>query len=106
MSKTVAYICDYKDHLMEENAIIGINPIEDLYDRLMSYPIVKNSAKTDVHACTECYKKAVLIPASHEVDRKRNEKAYAAKVKELSYGFRAQTVHNHRLKNKFKKSGK
>lgn len=106
MSHTIAYICDYKDHLMEDNAIIGISSIEDMFDKLLSYPIVKNSAKAYIHVCTDCYKKSVLIPASRDVDRKKDEEAYVTKVKELAYGFRSKAVSNWRLKNSSKKCGK
>lgn len=91
---------------MEEDAIVGINPIEDMFDNLMSFPLSKNAAKAHIHACTECYKAAVLIPASRDVDRKKDEDGYKKKIKELSYGFRAKTVSNWRLKNSHKKTGK
>ena len=99
MSKVTAYICDYGNHLMQENAIMGVNPIEDMFNRLESYPSIV-ATRTDVHVCTECYKKVVLTPAQNMVDRRNNEEAYKAKVKELGYGFRAQAVKNHRDKNR------
>ena len=101
MSKVVAYICDYGNHLMPENAIMGINPVEDMFDKLSNYPSIA-AHKTDVHVCTECYKTVVLTPAQNLVDRRNNEEGYKAKVRELGYGFRSQAVKNHWDKNRNK----
>lgn len=92
--KVEAYRCDYGMHIVELDGIIGINPIEDMFDKLLSYPICKPD-KTNVHACGECYKKVVLIPAGNLVNRKKSETAYKAKIKELGYGFRSQAVRNY-----------
>lgn len=103
MSKVEAYICDFADHLIDVKSAVGINPAEDMFDKLSSFPTIYNPAKTNVHYCTECYKKHVLVPASNLVNRNKDERGYELKLRELAFGLRSQTVHNHRLKNSLKK---
>lgn len=94
MSKVQAYQCDFKNHLVIEKYIMGIDPVEDLFDRQASFPTVFHPERTNVHYCLDCYREHVLIPASNMVDRKKDERGYELKVKELGYGLRAQTVAN------------
>lgn len=116
MSKVDAYICDFKNHLVLSKATVGINPVEDMFDRERSFPTVFTPlqiSRTDVHYCTDCYKEKVLVPAGNMVNRRgkmskddlvSKEREYELKIKELAYNFRSQVVKNHRDKNRFKKS--
>lgn len=90
--KVEAYICDYKNHLVEVDGIMGITPVEDLFDMQASFPICHQD-KTRIHICGECYRKFVLIPAS-AIDRKKNEREYELKVKELAYALRSTAFKN------------
>jgi len=92
--KASAFYCDYKHHLVDEKGIVGINPIEDMFDRQQSYPICHQN-KTDVHFCTECYNEHVLRIAGLGIDRKKDEHTYMLKVKELGFAFRSKVVSNH-----------
>lgn len=93
--KVSAYLCDYGNHIVLEKAIMGITPREDMFDRIHSYPIEPHAERAEVHICTECYKKVVLIPASRMVDRKIDERAYLLKVQELGYGMKHKAVTNY-----------
>lgn len=118
MSKVEAYICDYKNHLVLVKQAVGINPIEDMFERQRSYPTVftpLQMTKTDIHYCTDCYSEKVLVPAGNLVDRRKKlskddlvtrEREYQLKIMELAYSFRLQVVKNHTDKNRFKKVGK
>jgi hypothetical protein len=96
MSKVEAYYCDYGGHLMDAEHSIGVKPIEDLLDKIHSYPIINNPAKAEIHFCLKCYREKVLVPASNLVDRRRDEKGYKLKVNELAFGLRSSAVFNWR----------
>jgi hypothetical protein len=105
--KTEAYICDYKNHLVTAEAAFGITPTEDLFDRQASFPIVNNPARANIHCCTDCYREAVLIPASHLVDRKKEgEAVYQLKIKELGYAFRWRAVRDYHTRQQSAKKNK
>lgn len=112
MSKANAYVCDYADHLVSELEAVGINAVEDMYDKLLSFPAVFTPvamSRCDIHFCNDCWAKAVLIPAGVQVTRKQSrlkEREYELKIKELAFGFRSQTVKNHRDKHRGKKEMK
>lgn len=105
MSKVSAYQCDYKNHLVPEKSIVGVNPMEDMFDKQASFPTVFNPERTNIHYCLDCYKAHVLIPAANMVDRKKDERGYELKIKELGFGLRSQTVANWQMleKNRPKK---
>jgi len=92
--KVDAYICDFKNHLVEADGVMGINPVEDMFDRQRSYPICVPK-KSNIHICGECYREHVLIPAANAVDRKKDERGYELKVMELAYDMRVTTVKNY-----------
>lgn len=95
MSRVEAYICDYAHHLKEESGVVGVSFQEDLFDKLASFPTIPNPAKSFAHYCTDCYREKVLLPAGQLVDRKKDEKVYELKIKELAYSLRSQTVKNY-----------
>lgn len=90
--KVEAYRCDFCGQIRDFEAMTGINPIEDMFDRLSSFPICR-CEKTNVHFCTTCYQKVVLNFA-RLIDRKKQEDEYAHKLKELQYLLREQCVRN------------
>lgn len=94
MSKIEAFKCDNCGTIVEYEDCVGIKPVEDMFDKQSSYPSISNPSKCEIHMCVSgCYNKFVLIPASHQVKRnKNNEAEYKAKLKELAYGLRSQTV--------------
>lgn len=107
MSKVNAYKCDYGNHLVEDDIAVGVNHTEDMFDKLLSFPSVHTPVamgRCAMHYCMDCYRAHVLIPASNMVDPRKNEEGYKAKVKELAYGLRSQTVHNYRVAMRGKKS--
>ena|ERR1700761_3187290 len=104
MSKVNAFICDYNNHLVEEQQAFGVSPVEDLFDKIHSFKTINSPAKADIHYCVECYKACVTGPAGREIDRRNNEDAYKKKLEELSYGLRSQTVRNYWAKARKKSS--
>lgn len=98
--KVEAYRCDRCGNLRPYEAITGINPTEDLFDRMASFPVVSNPAKVNFHVCNECYHSQVLEPA-RIIDRKKNEDIYKAKIKELGYLLRSTCVSNVMNRKKF-----
>jgi len=97
--KVEAYRCDYCGQIRELDEMTGVIPIEDMFDRMASYPIC-NCEKTNVHFCTTCYGKVVLQKA-RLIDRKKDEHGYAAKLKELQYLLRESCVRNIINRKKF-----
>jgi len=93
--KVTAYLCDCCGSIKIDDEIVGINPVEDMFDKQLSFPITHKLDKTNVHGCHACYREIVDIPAS-AISRKKNEDAWKAKVKELSYMFRQRCVLNSR----------
>lgn len=104
MSLTEAFICDYKNHLVTEDRAVGVIPVEDVFDKLHSFPSHKGrgSKPSDcrIHYCLDCYRDFVLTPAANMVDRRLDEEGYKKKVLELAYGLRSQTVRNFIDKNR------
>lgn len=94
--KVDAYRCNYCGHIKDSDEITGINPTEDMFNKLDSYPITTKLHTTNIHFCIECYKDKVVKAAEIAIDRKRFEEQYKMKIKELGYGFRYQTVYNSR----------
>lgn len=95
--KTEAYICDCGcQQLFSVELMVGVRPIEDMFDKISSYPTqFTHIERLEVHYSLPCYKSKVLIPASNIVDRRKDERGYKLKVKELGYGLRAQCVANY-----------
>lgn len=101
--KVVAYRVQCCDQLVQEDCVVGIIPSEDIFDKENSYPCdFKHPERCYVHICLDCYKTKVLIPASQQVDRRKNERLYELKVKELSFSFRESAV---KAWQKMKKNG-
>lgn len=90
--KVEAYKVDCCGAIVIEKDVVGINPVEDLFDRLESWPFVHNPNKTTVHICMHCYSDKVLQMAEKQVNRKKDENAYKQKLKELSFSFRDSVV--------------
>lgn len=103
MSKVEAYRCDNCRRLVPDDEALGINPVEDMFDRLSSFPSMSWPERTDIHYCIGCYRDVVTVPASNLVNRKADEAGYKAKLRELFYGLRSQAVHNYRVANRHKK---
>lgn len=100
--KVQAYRCDFCGMIKEEKYIVGINPLEDLFEKIKSFPIMSNPEKTNVHICTNCTRENAAVPAANQVNRKKNESEYKAKYEELSFILRSQCVHNVRSGKVFK----
>lgn len=95
MSHVSAYRCDHCGKIVPSEDTVGINPVEDMFDRLASYPTVFTPvamSKCLIHYCTTCYQDHVLTPAANLSNRRKDEHGYELKVRELSYGLRAETV--------------
>jgi hypothetical protein len=96
MSKVEAYRCDVCFTIKTDDETVGITPTEDLFDRMLSFPIENKIERAKVHICVECYKKEVTEAAQRTVNRRKDETAYKAKIKELGYGIRSKAVFNWR----------
>jgi hypothetical protein len=96
-----AYRCDFCGVIKEEKYISGITPVEDLFDKLESYPLQMNQRKTNVHFCNDCYRNNVLIATEKQINRKKDESLYKQKIKELALAFKRQCVLNVRTKRIF-----
>jgi len=92
MSKVNAYQCNFCGKIETEDKIVGISPIQDLFDELKSYPIVKNLEKTNVHGCTDCYNYCML--QANSINRKKYEQIYIKERQTAGYNFRKQSVYN------------
>lgn len=95
--KVNAYRCDVCFKIRLSKHIVGITPIVDMFDKLKSYPEIKNLDKTTVHYCISCYSDKVIIPSS-TINRKKNEEFYKQQLKELSFSLRQSAVQNHAQK--------
>lgn len=98
--KVEAFRCDYCGHVKEENEMTGVIPMEDMFEKLKSFPICNNPAKASVHFCLSCYQKAV-IEKIRTMDRKKDERGYELKLLELSYLLKSTCVSNVRNRKKF-----
>lgn len=96
--KTEAYTCDYCQQLRTAEECVGVNPTEDVFDRMAGYPIINNPAKADIHFCTTCYNMHVVSVAERETNRRKDEHSYELKLKEMSYIVRSQCVVNYNKK--------
>jgi hypothetical protein len=98
--KVEAYRCDCCGYVKEESEMTGIMPVEDMFDRMKSFPICTNPTKTTVHFCLSCYQRNV-IEKVRTVDRKKDERLYELKLNELQYALRSTCVTNVRNRKKF-----
>jgi hypothetical protein len=96
MSKVHAFKCDYCGKIVEYDEIVGVSPLEDMFDVLASFEVVKNPDKADIHFCVAHYADLVTGPASMLYDRRTDEAGYTLKVRELSYSLRKSTVDRYR----------
>lgn len=97
--KVEAYRCDRCGKIKSYEAIVGIIAIEDMFDRMASFPTSTKPEKCFVHVCTECYNKEVVEKA-RVIDRGKDNRGYELKVKELGYNLRQTCVFNVRDKRK------
>jgi hypothetical protein len=106
--KIEAYECDNCGILKSVDEVVGITEVLDMFDKLMSYPIITPPAKARVHMCVGCYNDIAVNSAQRQVDRRKDEHAYADKLKETTYMLRSQCVTNYLRKTQKKvvKSGK
>lgn len=94
MSKVEAYVCDYCNELRLSAECVGINPTEDLFNKLESYPVIPHPDRADIHLCTTCYNRYCASIAEREVNRKQDEHGYSIKLKELHFSIKSQCVVN------------
>jgi hypothetical protein len=92
MSHIKAYTCDCCNVIKHEDEVVGVSLEQDLFDTMLSYKAIMNPAKAFAHHCLSCYEMYVLNPARVTVNRKKDETAYTAKLKELQYNLRKITV--------------
>jgi hypothetical protein len=97
--KVEAYRCDRCGAIRQYDGIVGIIAIEDMFDRLSSYPTDTKPERCKVHVCTECYNKEVVEKA-RVIDRGKDNRGYELKVKELAFNLRQTCVFNVRDKRK------
>lgn len=97
--KVEAYRCDNCGQIREYEEMTGIMPIEDIFTRILSFPVCK-CEKTNVHFCNSCYSKVVLQQA-RLIDRKKNETEYREKIIELGFLLRSNCVRNVASRKKF-----
>jgi hypothetical protein len=102
--KVEAYRCDKCGKICPESEIIGIYPIEDMFDRMKNYPICNQAHKTNVHHCMECYHNSVIVHADR-IDRKKDMQAYNLKVSELYLNLKQTCVLNVMNKKKLANPG-
>lgn len=100
MTKIIAYMADCCNTLVIDEIAVGVSNDEDMFDIMMSYKTISNPAKADIHYCLNCYKEKVLKVADRQVSRRKDEKAYKLRVKELSFSLKSQAVMNWRKKNR------
>lgn len=98
--KAEAYVCDYCNELKFSAEVVGVKPIEDLFNKLDGYPIDPHPDRQSIHLCTSCYNKHAVGIAERETNRKKDEKAYEIKLKEMSYLIKSQCVTNYNKKVK------
>lgn len=96
--KVEAYQCDYCGNLRHAVETVGVTPIEDLFDRMNSFPTTLRPEKTDIHYCITCANTYAMIPAQNRINRKKDENGYKLLLKELLYLVRAQSVTNYNLR--------
>jgi len=94
MSKVEAYICDYCNHIKPADEVVGIKRIQDMFDKLKSFPINPHPEKESIHYCLTCYDTHVVRPTNRETNRKKDEAGYTLKLLEMSYNLASQCVAN------------
>lgn len=92
--KVEAFQCDCCNELKVYAEVVGISLQPDLFDIMSGYKVVGNPNKEKCHLCTKCYNEKALFPAQNLVNRKKDEKAYELKLKEMSYMVRLKCVEN------------
>lgn len=97
MSRIEAYRCDRCGNIRPYGAIVGIIAVEDMFDKLKSFPTNPKPEKCMVHVCTDCYSSEVTEKA-RVIDRGKDSRGYELKVKELAYNLRQTCVFNVRDK--------
>ena len=97
MSKVEAYRCDRCGNIKPYKGIVGIIAVEDMFDKMRSYPVNTKPEKCMVHVCTDCYASEVTEKA-RIIDRGKNQREYDLKVKELGFNLRQTCVFNVRDK--------
>lgn len=98
-----AYICDFCNNLRLAEEVVGISPVEDMFEKMKSFPIVNNPAKAHIHFCTSCFDTYAVQVAYREVDRRKSEHLYKLKLDEMTYLLRSQCVTNYNKKNQKKR---
>jgi hypothetical protein len=100
MSQIEAYKCDYCNMIVEYDDVIGLKAMEDMFDRLASYPDTP-PAKATVHLCMHCVRLHVLTPLDNEFphrNAKEKEAGYTLRFRELHYNLRKSTIDRYREK--------
>jgi hypothetical protein len=100
--KIEAYECDNCGQLKPVDEVVGITEVVDMFDKLLSYPIITPPSKARVHMCVGCYNDIAVASASRQIDRRKDEKEYASKLKETTYMLRSQCVTNYLKKTQKK----
>lgn len=107
MSRIEAYLCDCCNRpVAYDDLYAGIVPVEDMFDRLASYPAVMTPDKiaaAAIHVCVECCRSKAIVPAGNMIDARKDAQGYRKKLKELMYSVRSQCVVNHRNRVRSKK---
>lgn len=96
--KTEAYVCDSCGELKYAAEVVGVKPVQDLFDPLKSFPIDPHPHKQNIHMCTTCYNMKAVSPAERETNRRKDEHGYEMKLKEMAYILRNQCVTNYNKK--------
>lgn len=99
--KVPAYRCDFCGNIFEADEVKGIMPIEDMFSAIESFPSTDKLDKTNVHHCIECSRVHVIIPADRECPRRKDERLYQLKFKELYYLLKSTCVLNVKNRKKF-----
>ncbi len=94
MSHVDAYRCDRCQEIKHESETIGISLQPDIFDTLESYPLVKKQEHAQAHICVKCARTYAINVAERDVDRRKDEKKYAARLKELMYALKHYVVTN------------
>lgn len=98
--KIEAYKCDSCGLIHESQNVTGFTADQDLFDRLLSFPDVKNPIKAHFHICVSCMADKVFSPAEKQFSRRNKEKDYAKKVTELTFLIKYQIVNEFSKKRK------
>lgn len=96
--KAEAYICDKCNTLLISDEVVGVALQEDLFERMLSFPVINDPAKAMVHVCVKCYDMNVTQVAGREFNKKFDERGYELKLREMSYMLRSQCVANYNKK--------